>query len=625
MRLSQRETGLNRARFCLCSPFMGLILGLFLGLALVLSPVAVSQDDGLYADSDQISPSLARVRTLVKANVLDLAERILEEQGPPAVPSREWLGWERQLWSLYRARGKWDALYQRTRQVPPGFPDSIQREADFQAIDAFINLGQGSRARELVRRNLVARELDETERRQLRILTIESYLADDQLNAAGTAMERYQSDYRSQEEDWLILSAEVYIGLENPGQAINLLAPVNQPRSRLLGTYARLLDRSIDPEAAWQRIDGLADTGEVDVSVDPLSVRSVQAFAGRLSSNESLAVTAMEDYVSLATRRGDFRGGIFPVYSAIDLVDTYLTVARREANTAGLLVGADGSWLDYAIGLPPDRLVPKRAIYAHLLTRNRDPASTRRLNDLYVGTLVAAGQTGVIAALFGEGKPFGNLLLGGDAALALSNHALEKGDVALAAAAMGNVDEIPAGMDVSSWTLHVARVLILGGEYERGAQVLETFVRSNNVIGPELADQVLQPVFDLQAVGQHVTALELFDDINTRVKSVRHDREIAYWMAESFQATRQYVQAADYYIYSAMQKDNGFDQWGESARYRAAESLQSANLVADAREMYEILLARSSDDTRRQQLQQKLQELALQESRLQAVGRNSEQ
>ena len=65
-----------------------------------------------------------------------------------------------------------------------------------------------------------------------------------------------------------------------------------------------------------------------------------------------------------------------------------------------------------------------------------------------------------------------------------------------------------------------------------------------------------------------------------------------------------------------MQKNNGFDQWGESARYRAADALMEGNLFVDARRLFEDLLQRSTEETRKQALQQKLQQLWLKESSL---------
>ena len=50
-----------------------------------------------------LSPQLQRVRTLVRANALDLALAVLESQSPPAVATDDWIAWERQLWALYKS------------------------------------------------------------------------------------------------------------------------------------------------------------------------------------------------------------------------------------------------------------------------------------------------------------------------------------------------------------------------------------------------------------------------------------------------------------------------------------------------------------------------------------------
>jgi hypothetical protein len=169
-------------------------------------------------------------------------------------------------------------------------------------------------------------------------------------------------------------------------------------------------------------------------------------------------------------------------------------------------------------------------------------------------------------------------------------------------------------MDRLQWLLHVARVSIIAGQYKQGSVELMRWIKSYPAMSPEQIDQALQPVFDLQKVNQHLHALELLEEIWPRITTQKHEREIAYWIAESYQATRQHVMAADYFLYSAMLKDNGLDQWGQSARLRAAESLQSANLLADSKALYQDLLRRTTDEARQARLRQRLQELWLLQS-----------
>ena len=97
-------------------------------------------------------------------------------------------------------------------------------------------------------------------------------------------------------------------------------------------------------------------------------------------------------------------------------------------------------------------------------------------------------------------------------------------------------------------------------------------------------------------------------------------REIAFWIAESYDALGQHMKAADYFLFSAMQKANGFDQWGISARYRAADALLEGNFFADAKTIFQNLLKHSKDENRISALRQKLQRIWLLESSL-AGGR----
>ena len=572
----------------------------------------------LYQDDDSgLTPELLRVRTLIRANVLGLAESILETQGPPILPTSQWLSWERQLWSLYASRDKWQVLFQRTRQVPPSFPPFIRREAGLVAVTALVELQQGLRARQILRGQLLAMESTELAKRKLRKLLVESYLADDLLGDAGIAMQRYQMDYRSQEEDWLFLSARVYMQLGDLDNAINLLAPLDKPRARLLGIYARLKNGSMTTQQALQRTTSLSGPDNDYANrkaVRPYEVLAVEAFASRAGDLNGDYLDRLEQYLSIVNSTETVLDSAFPRYDAGDLLLGYTVYARDIANQAGLLQGEDSRWFDYAIQLPPGQVAQKKAIYGYLLQHVTDPIFRLQISNFFVNTLVQSGNMAVIAVLYGENLPFGELSLSGNVGLELSNIAIEQGNIQLAALVNGSLSEVPQGMDSRQWLIHVARVSIIAGQYKQGTDELMKWIQSFENMQPGEIDQALQPVFDLQKVDQHLHALQLLEELWPRITTQKHEREVAYWIAESYQATRQYVRAADYFLYSAMLKDSGLDQWGASARFKAAESLQSANLYADSRVLIENLLRRASDENRQAQLQQRLQELWLLQS-----------
>jgi len=576
----------------------------------------------LYDDDHSFSPELLKVRTLVRANVLDLAQSILETEGPQILPTSEWLDWERQLWTLYRVRGKWEALYQRTRQVPPAFPVSIRREAEIQAAYAFIAMDRSVKARRLLRKHLLSNDISELEKRDFRKMIIESYLAEDLLEEASIAMKNYQFDYRSQEQDWLLLSAQVYLKLDQPDSAVNVLAPLDQPAARLLRIFARLNNQSMTPEqgiAGAKKLQKSLDSQSEHNAVKVHQVLAVIIFAKQNGIDAPPAIAELENYLIEVGQVDSQSDNIYPRFNISHLLAAYDAVALEEANESGLLVGEYSNWFDHALQLPVTETTTKKAIYGYLLQKASDPIFRIQLNDFFVNSLIESDRIDLISGFYGDGNVFGELALSGNVGLELSNYALATGNIQLAAAANSGLTEPPLGMEQLEWLLHVARISIIAGDYKKGASDLMSWLEGFENLQPEQTDQVLQPVFDLQTVNQHILALELLHAVNARSHSKKHVREIAYWIAESYQASRQYIKAADYYLYSALQKDNGFDQWGESARFRAAESLLSANLVADSRTLFEDLLARANDENRKLQLQQKLQELWLLESSLKSV------
>ena len=552
------------------------------------------------------SGQLSRVQVLIRANVLDLAQKILETQGPPALPNADWINWERQLWSLYESRKKWSKLYQRLSRIPPAFPASIHFEADIKAISASIETDQGAQARRLIRKHLASGLVSEVEKKNLREKTIESFLNDGFLREATTAMEHYQHDYRSQEDDWLLLSARVYLQINRPDQAINLLAPLTSPAARLLRIQARLQNRSMtSSQAIGAASTLLANNAD---SLNELDALSLMISASIESASSIARVGFLERYL-IAKSGNASRSHSYHEYTVEDLFDAYSEIALKEANRLGLLIGDHVQWLDYVDRSLLDNNVIRKSFYAYLCVNVTNPKVRRRAVDGYVNTLIGSGNTDLILETFGSTGFLGELTMSADIGLYLSNDALEKGNVRLAAAVNNGLTEIPSGMRQEDWILHVARISIIAGEYDKGAERLSQWIQSYSSLTPEQTDKVLQPVFDLQKVKQHKRALTLLHLVNDRASSDRHRREIAYWLAESYQETRQFLQAADYFLYSALQKANGFDQWGESARFRAAESLVQANQVSDARALLEGLLDRATEESRKNSLKQKLQQM----------------
>ncbi|MDD9873949.1 MAG: hypothetical protein OXU22_00235, partial [Gammaproteobacteria bacterium] len=556
---------------------------------------------------------LARVQNLVRANVLGLAQEVLEARGAAPQPTPRWLQWERQLWAVYRLRGRWQKLYERTRQLPPDFPREILREAHLQAVKALTSMSQGSAARRLIRQQLLDADAPPRHRWQLRQSLVTAYLNDDLLHEARVALERLHHDYGAWETDSLLLSAAVMLRSGDADAAVNLLAPLDQPAARLLRLYARLTNRTLAPGQVVERASALLETPQ-GRSV-AREIRAVIAQAHLQAGAFYPLVDALEVYLLAPVARDLELSGVYPHFEVPDLFDAYARVARDQVNQAGLLVGEEHAWLERARQLPPATGVGRKALFAHLAaTAARGSALRRDALDGYVNALIDTDRIALIARLFGPGAMLGELSLGGQAGLRLAAHALSKGDFDLAAEANANLLGFPVGLDRKAWLLQAGRIDIFAGRHRRGADKLEQWVQSFSRFDAAQTDAILQPIFDLQMVGRHRLALALLHKVNERAPPGKHQREITYWLAESYAGSGQYHQAADLFLHSALQAPDSFDPWGRAARFRAAEALMDGGLFEDARRLFQDLLAGAASDASRNSLRQKLQRIRLLES-----------
>ncbi|MCY4148709.1 MAG: hypothetical protein OXF73_05070 [Gammaproteobacteria bacterium] len=596
------------------TPLLLLCLSLAGGLSLFCPLLA----DTLYEESQRgLSPELRMARTLIKADVLDLAESILENRSPPVLPSDEWLAWERQIWSLYAYRNKWQDLYERAVQVPPSFPESIRNEALDQAAKALVEQARGAEARRLLIRRMVSTQLPVPVIREIRKLIISSYVVDGLLSEAALSMTNYEREFRDSDEDWLIQRAEIFLKLGKPADAVNILAPSSSPRAKLLGLYARLAHQSVTPAQGSQRLDSILsrdEDGKLRPGLTEMEAAAVAAYLGRLIGGHEY-VMRLEQYLIVKNEFGTSTDGAFPVFYLSDLIRAYEDYAIQFIGVHGLLENDFPSIYRHLLSLPDNETLQQKALSAFLLNRVENPVQRTRLCDLFVASLNLSGSIELMASLFGTGTPLGELSLGGEAVLLLSNMMIEQGRIQLAVQAIDSMSE-RAFINVvpDKWMLQKARVYVVSGRFLASFQQLRQMISGFSEISPEQMDEILTVVFDLQKFRQNEYALELLNLLREKATSRKQDRELTYWIGETYQAMHHYLPSASYFLYSAMLENSGYDQWGISARYYAARSLESAHLYADAGKLYESILNHTADEARKAELNQKIQELSLWES-----------
>ncbi|MCK4710389.1 MAG: hypothetical protein KAU21_17370, partial [Gammaproteobacteria bacterium] len=165
------------------------------------------------------------------------------------------------------------------------------------------------------------------------------------------------------------------------------------------------------------------------------------------------------------------------------------------------------------------------------------------------------------------------------------------------------------------WVLRQARVLLLGGKLKKGDQKLNELIVQYTQPNKEDTDHILQILFDLQTLHADELAIKHFRQLMSLMIEPNQRREIMFWMADSFKALEQYERAALLYLQSAMLPGpETMDPWGQTARFNAAESLQKAGLVDDARRVYQSLLDITKEPARRSVLRHNIQQLWLTQS-----------
>jgi tetratricopeptide (TPR) repeat protein len=195
----------------------------------------------------------------------------------------------------------------------------------------------------------------------------------------------------------------------------------------------------------------------------------------------------------------------------------------------------------------------------------------------------------------------------------LVDWALRQSDVALAANLQSHIDSPPPGINIDAWTLRSARIQVLGGNPELGASQLVTWFSATEQLSRGSLDRAMQIVFDLQFLGEHEIAIQLFREMAHLIRTAEQKKELFYWMAQSWAGLGDYPRAAIYYLESASLTGESDLLWRQSAFYKAGQSLEDARYYSDAKKVYTMLLGNSSDPKMLAKLQYRLAQIQLAE------------
>ncbi len=552
---------------------------------------------------------LERVPVLIKGGAVGLAQSLVERNQPSPRELDLWIAWERQRYAVYFARRDWDGLAQRAAALPLELPEDFRRWALTQGAWARLSAGDGEGARRFLREILWQTESAPAAMSEARQLVIRSYLVDDNLADAQTAVLRYKQDYQARSDGWQELHATILLRANQPRNALEVLAGVHTHEGRLLALLAALQSRAYAAPSLLAQAQKLANETRNKPRLNYQAWVLVAASALRTSDRLQRSI-ALERALTLQNDKDDDR--LFRV-SADDLWQAYERLAEAEGNAAHLLVGNDAAWLKKVEAYQRDDAASARAFYAYLGTHAKSAATRALAHQRLATSLGEDGRDKVLRRLYTQSTRYATLeAIPASVRYHMLDAALGSYDIDFAVKLMQGLQAAPRGQEASHWKLRRARILIYAGDYAAAQLLLRDLLCDISAFDEEFAERYLQVMFDLQLAGRHREAVALLESVFYLVDNVRMQREILYWMAESRVALGEHAEAAELYLRSAtFDNPYGGDMWGQSARFHAAESLAKAGLTADARDVYSGLLKFTEDPKRRVLLERNIQQLWL--------------
>ena len=534
------------------------------------------------------------------------------EQAQPGVDQDlyEWILWEQERFTILSDWKQWNKLLVRIESLPEDLPEQFQQQVSSYQIRAYIELGQNRSARELLRERLWNVDAaSSTEYKNWRQLLIETYLNENRIDDARVAMLRFQQDFKQGDKDWVLLRARVLMQAQRYDEAIEVLSNRLDWKSLSMKLLAEFRNNQHSAQSVWDLCEKRIQASKEDTE-QLATYWSIAAIAAR-DINPALQVLALESRLGI---KSESVNSLYRI-TADQLWQAYYDYAHLVGNRSELLLGDDDSWLQLALKVAKPTPVKSRSLLAFLMMESRQPSIRQQSATAFLESLDLenAQNQQLLNNLFNHSERFQQAAqIPMEIRFQLVDLALKQANISEATRLMSGLHSIPADTREFDWLLRQARVLLLGGQYEQGAEALSELFKVYTEIKQQDTDRILQVLFDMQTIGQNEQAIGFFRRLMALDIEPRQKREILFWMGDSFKGLEQYERAALLYLQSAMFiGPDAMDPWAQTARFSAAESLQKVGLVDDARRIYQSLLKVTEEPARRSVLRHNIQQLWL--------------
>jgi len=386
----------------------------------------------------------------------------------------EWILWEQERYTILSRWQEWNELLIRIENLPPDLPEQFRYQTATYKIRAYLEIGQVATARRLLREQLWLTTAGAAPEYQTwRRLVISSYLKDGRLEDARIAMLRFNQDFDSDDESWVLLRATVLIRSGRYEQAIQILQGVDGWQAHLSSLLAQYRLQQIGPKALWEVLKKKVARQEFEVGEQSTLWALAYYAAQQMSAVDRVVALEQVFKADSPTPLELFR--LLPD----QLWDAYIEYAQLVGNRAELLIGDDTQWLDLAKNASSVTPVKARSLYALLMLQSQNKMVISDAAENYMQSFkdVDESEQHLLDQLFNRSETFSNaeripLLV----RYQLVDLALKNADIVEATRQMSGLDTYPEGSDRIKCQLRQARVLILGGRYNEGNGILDDLV-----------------------------------------------------------------------------------------------------------------------------------------------------
>lgn len=557
---------------------------------------------------EPLSESLLNEISALTVQGVDTLPLLLLAEAEPdlAQAPAAWAAWHRKKIELLRQKEAWQAIIREYERLPVAAPHAHRDWLFVELVRTYLTMGSGAQARDLLLSLIWDSEHDTGQLAQWRRLVAQSYLVDGRYDDARSALLRYEQDYPEADRDphWLGLQARLLIAGRQANEAAILALASDAPAARSAYVLARL-ETPAPPDDALinEAFDWLAEPS-LDLALKH-SLFSALFEGSRQMRDWPRRIAVLERLLGVDHLE------VAQVTAVVDALWFSLTeYGRQLANREQLLVGNYGPWFELAAQLNRPDTRQAEAVYAWLAIHAEGEDINARAHQQLVQTLAHKGETELLRSLYLSSSQFTDVSVLPLALMyRLVDMALAAGDLGLASKLMSGLDA-PEGVDVVEWQLRRARVQILAGTPQHGAERLRDIVAADT-LGDGQIGNLLLALQDLNHQGGHQAAYEILAELVHKVPDSRRQGELYFWMGESRRAQQRYSAAARLYLRAARTPDERDSGWQTLAQQRAAEMLEQAGLVSDAVLLYKRLQAQA-DPARRALYQDQIRRLSSQ-------------